>query len=47
VLQIDRWEQILQNRIAMGSAMNMSHDFMKKFLELLHEESINVQTEVS
>ena len=47
VLQMDRWEQILRNRIAMGSAMNINPKFMKKFLEMLHEESINLQTELS
>lgn len=47
VLQMDRWEQILQNRIAMGAAMNISPKFMKDFLEMLHEESINLQTELS
>ncbi len=47
VLQMDRWEQILQNRVAMGSAMNINPKFMKMFLEMLHEESINLQTELS
>lgn len=47
VLQMDRWEQILQNRVAMGAAMNINSKFMKKFLEMLHEESINLQTEIS
>jgi chorismate mutase len=47
VLQMDRWEQILQNRVAMGTAMNINPKFMKKLLELLHEESINLQTEIS
>ncbi|MDR0661257.1 MAG: bifunctional 3-deoxy-7-phosphoheptulonate synthase/chorismate mutase type II [Prevotellaceae bacterium] len=47
VLQIDRWEKILQNRIAMGSAMSINPKFLKKFLEMLHEESINLQTESS
>jgi chorismate mutase len=47
VLQVDRWEQLLQNRVAMGSAMNINPKFMKLFLELLHEESINLQTELS
>ncbi|MDR0418588.1 MAG: bifunctional 3-deoxy-7-phosphoheptulonate synthase/chorismate mutase type II [Prevotellaceae bacterium] len=46
VLQLNRWEQILQNRIAMGTAMGLSGDFVKKFLELIHEESINIQTEI-
>lgn len=47
VLQMGRWEEILQNRIAMGSAMSINPKFMKSFLEMLHEESINLQTELS
>ena len=47
VLQMDRWEQILNNRVAMGAAMSINPKFMKKFLEMLHEESINLQTEIS
>ena len=47
VLQMDRWEEILKNRISMGVAMNINAKFMKEFLEMLHEESINLQTEIS
>ena len=47
VLQVGRWEEILRNRIAMGAAMGLNPKFMKQLLEMLHEESINLQTELS
>jgi chorismate mutase len=46
VLQLSRWEEILHHRVAMGKAMGVSEGFMKKFLELVHEESINLQAEI-
>lgn len=46
VLQLSRWEEILHNRVAMAKAMGVGEGFMKKFLELVHEESINLQAEI-
>lgn len=46
VLQLNRWEEILQKRVRFGQAMGLSEDFSKKLLELIHEESINLQTEI-
>jgi chorismate mutase len=46
VLQLNRWEEILQKRVLFGQAMGLREDFSKKLLELVHEESINLQTEI-
>jgi chorismate mutase len=46
VLQLNRWEEILHKRSQLGQAMGMSYEFTKHFLELVHEESINLQTEI-
>ena len=46
VLQLSRWEEILHHRVAMGKAMGMADGFLKKLLELVHEESINLQAEI-
>lgn len=46
VLQLNRWEEILQKRVQFGQAMGLREDFSKKLLELVHEESINLQTEI-
>ncbi|MEG0500255.1 MAG: chorismate mutase, partial [Rikenellaceae bacterium] len=44
VLQISRWEQRLQNRIAKGESFGLNRHFIHKFLDILHQESINIQT---
>ncbi|MDR1274410.1 MAG: bifunctional 3-deoxy-7-phosphoheptulonate synthase/chorismate mutase type II [Odoribacteraceae bacterium] len=46
VLQLSRWEEILHHRAALGKAMGMDEGFVKKLLELVHEESINLQAEI-
>jgi len=46
VLQLNRWEEILQKRVRFGLAMGLREDFSKKLLALIHEESINLQTEI-
>lgn len=44
VLQISRWEQMLRNRTEKGKTLGLSDDFIHKFLDLLHQESIAIQT---
>jgi chorismate mutase len=46
ILQIERWLEILQTRIALGESLGMSEDFIKKLCQLLHKESIRKQTEI-
>lgn len=46
ILQAGRWDDIFGKRLALGQAMGLSEQFMDKFLHLLHEESIRIQTEV-
>ncbi|MDR1226522.1 MAG: bifunctional 3-deoxy-7-phosphoheptulonate synthase/chorismate mutase type II [Prevotellaceae bacterium] len=46
VLQLNRWEQILERRANMGAAMGLNPEFVKKMMTLIHEESINLQTEI-
>lgn len=46
ILQVNRWEEIIHTRVAMGLAMGISEDFSKEFLKLIHQESIQIQTEV-
>jgi chorismate mutase len=46
ILQVNRWEEILQTRAAMGKAMGLDEGFVRDFLRLLHHESIQVQTKV-
>jgi chorismate mutase len=46
ILQLNRWEDIVANRLNLGLAMGLSESFLKKYLKLIHEESIRRQTEV-
>ncbi|MCB0401264.1 MAG: bifunctional 3-deoxy-7-phosphoheptulonate synthase/chorismate mutase type II [Flavobacteriales bacterium] len=46
ILQIERWEQIVKNRTMLAGESGLSNEFIKKLLELIHQESIRIQTEV-
>lgn len=46
VLQMNRWEEILNHRIKMGLAMGLNAKFIKQQMEIIHEESIRIQTKI-
>jgi chorismate mutase len=46
ILQVNRWEEIVNRRTAMGEAMGLKPDFIKQMLQLVHKESIRKQTDV-
>jgi len=46
ILQVQRWDSLFESRIKKGEALGLTENFMKKFLQLVHEESIRKQTEV-
>jgi chorismate mutase len=46
ILQVNRWEEIVQTRIAQGNAMGLGEDFVNSLLKLVHKESIQVQQKV-
>lgn len=46
ILQVSRWDEIVQKRAKLANALNLDNDFTVKFLELLHNESIRRQNEV-
>lgn len=46
ILQVDRWQEIINKRIAMGCSMGLSEEFLKKLLEVVHKESIKKQTAI-
>lgn len=46
IFQLERWERILVNRSFLAEKVGLSDDFIKKMLELVHQESIRVQTEI-
>jgi len=45
VLQIQRWEQVLQDRLFHGQKLGLSEDFIKECFETIHTESIKTQSE--
>jgi chorismate mutase len=46
ILQVNRWDEILNKRISYAKALNLSTEFAEKLLELIHSESIRKQTEI-
>ncbi|MBX7124570.1 MAG: bifunctional 3-deoxy-7-phosphoheptulonate synthase/chorismate mutase type II [Cyclobacteriaceae bacterium] len=46
ILQVGRWEEIVQTRVALGKAMGLDEGFTRDVLRLVHHESIQVQTKV-
>lgn len=45
ILQIQRWSEVFKERLQQGKAHGLNHDFLSKFLEILHEEAIRIQNE--
>lgn len=46
ILQVSRWDEIVQKRVKLGNALSLGEEFMVKYLELLHNESIRKQNEI-
>ncbi len=46
ILQMNRWEEMLESRIMHAEMMGLNRDFMGKLYRLIHEESIRRQTEI-
>jgi len=46
ILQLRRWEKIVETRLKLGKKLGLTDEFVKKLLQLVHKESIQRQTEV-
>lgn len=46
ILQLRRWENIIKTRTEIGTKGGLSPEFIKTLLELVHKESILIQTEI-
>ena len=46
ILQTNRWNEILERAIANGTKLGLSEDFITKYLDTVHMESINIQNKV-
>ena len=45
-LQINRWSQLMENRINVGNSLNLDETFVKILFQLIHEDSVRMQTEI-
>ena len=46
VVQTNRFDQILQNRVKQAQEMGMNGDFMKTVMSAIHQESVRQQIEI-
>lgn len=46
ILQVSRWDEIIQKRTKLAEALKLDTDFTVKLLELIHNESIRKQNEI-
>ncbi len=46
ILQVNRWDQIMNKRSTFAKALKLDLNFTSKLLELIHSESIRKQTEI-
>jgi chorismate mutase len=46
ILQPERWEYILKDRVLNGKKGGLSNEFLILLLRAIHQESINIQTDI-
>ncbi len=46
ILQTTRWEHIIESAQEKGSSKGLSDEFIEKLFKAVHQESINIQTEI-
>lgn len=46
VLQTNRWESLLSNRVQTGKLLGLNEQFVRNLYTLIHEESVSRQTEI-
>ncbi|MDR2911272.1 MAG: chorismate mutase [Bacteroidales bacterium] len=45
-LQINRWAQLMDSRVNLGKKLNINETFVKILFQLIHEDSVRMQTEI-
>ncbi len=45
-LQINRWTQLMENRVSIGNKLDINETFVKILFQLIHEDSVRMQTEI-
>ncbi len=46
IFQLERWKEIVETRSLLADKIGLSEEFISKYLEQLHNESIRTQTKV-
>lgn len=46
ILQLERWKEILRTRTKQANKLNLGEEFITRFLEQIHRESIRKQTDI-
>jgi len=46
ILQINRWDQIVNNRVAVGSKSGLKEEFVRDIFDAIHTASIKEQTRI-
>lgn len=46
ILQLERWNKVMKNILAQSESLGIDTEFSKKLYQLVHEESIRIQTEI-
>ncbi len=45
-LQMNRWAQLMENRVNLGKRLAINETFVKILFQLIHEDSVRMQTEI-
>ncbi len=45
-LQINRWSQLMENRVNTGKRLDLNETFVKILFQLIHEDSVRMQTDI-
>lgn len=45
-LAANRWQKILTEKLTMAAALNLDVNFMKNMMEIIHEESLRIESEI-
>ncbi len=45
-LQISRWSQLMEDRVNLGKKLDLNDTFVKILFQLIHEDSVRMQTEI-
>ncbi len=45
-LQINRWTKLMEDRVGLGKKLDLNETFVKIIFQLIHEDSVRMQTEI-